>query len=337
MSSGSSGSGNQPPRGGTPTRGRSSENTSDQSSNDWLREALRMLNSAQRSARAAQLAIRSSSALLRPAENLVCASAISLGSAANCFIAASTLLCSLAKGPDTPVPGLFFAIRGAAVSVCTGANFLSSQMTPLNRAMRSTEISLILAAASIQEASLAAVMSNSHRQRRDRDRSRSPRNGYSRNSVQHSGTPRSDSSSSGTHAGNSRGGAPSNGTPRQRARRNGIQRARNSKFSHILIKHKESRRPIDNNDKPVTRTKDQAMRMVIDIHEKISRDLITFADAAFSYSECTSARHQGDIQQQFQTGRVQKSFEDAALALGPGQVSSIIESNSGYHILQRRE
>ncbi|KAJ8737242.1 hypothetical protein PYW07_000513 [Mythimna separata] len=339
MSAASSSGGRSVARASTPAPSQSSENTSDQSSKDWLREAVRLLNSADRSARAAHLAFRSSSAFLRPAENLATASAISMGSAANCILAASSHLCSIAKGPNSPVPGLFFAIRRASISVCGGTRVQSSQ-TPLGRAMRSTAISLAITAASFEEAALEAAMpaTGTVTLRPRRERSRSPRTENPRDSVPRSETSRSRSSRSRARrdARSSRGGTSSDGSRRQ-APRNGTQRERNAKISHILIKHKESRRPIDNNDKPVTRTKDQAMLMVIDIHEKISKDLITFADAAFSYSECTSARHLGDIQKQFNTGRVQKSFEDAAYALVPGQVSHIIESNSGYHILQRRE
>ncbi|XP_021195518.2 peptidyl-prolyl cis-trans isomerase NIMA-interacting 1 [Helicoverpa armigera] len=107
--------------------------------------------------------------------------------------------------------------------------------------------------------------------------------------------------------------------------------------SHILIKHKDCRNPIDSNDKPVTRTKEEAKLLAAEIHERITRDLITFADAAVGFSECASARNQGDIQPSLQRGRMQQSFEEAALALEVGQVSGIVESSSGFHIIMRRE
>lgn len=131
----------------------STEVPSDETTYGWLREAVRMLDSAGRSARAAQLALRSKSAFLRPAENLVCASAIHLGSAANCLHAGSKYLCSLAMWPDSPVSALFFALRVAAKRMRTGANVLqkSSKMLPLYKAMRATAISLALAAASFEE------------------------------------------------------------------------------------------------------------------------------------------------------------------------------------------
>lgn len=37
----------------------------------------------------------------------------------------------------------------------------------------------------------------------------------------------------------------------------------------------------------------------------------------------------------FGVGEMQKEFEDAAFALQPGEVSSIVESASGVHLIQR--
>jgi parvulin-like peptidyl-prolyl isomerase len=37
----------------------------------------------------------------------------------------------------------------------------------------------------------------------------------------------------------------------------------------------------------------------------------------------------------FGRGEMQKEFEDAAFALQPGQVSSIIETASGVHLIER--
>ena len=121
---------------------------------DWLRDAVRRLQSARRSALTAHIATRSSSAMLRPAENLLCASAISLSSAANCILSATRYLCALRPSAESPVPGLYFCLRDASKWVCVASGYLYKHCPPLSRSIRSTAITLALAAAAIEEGQL---------------------------------------------------------------------------------------------------------------------------------------------------------------------------------------
>ena len=60
----------------------------------------------------------------------------------------------------------------------------------------------------------------------------------------------------------------------------------------------------------------------------------TLGDLAVSESDCSSARKRGDLGF-FGKGQMQKEFEDAAFALQPGEMSSVVETASGVHLIQR--
>lgn len=60
----------------------------------------------------------------------------------------------------------------------------------------------------------------------------------------------------------------------------------------------------------------------------------TLGDLAVSESDCSSARKKGDLGF-FGKGQMQKEFEDAAFALKPGEMSGIVETASGLHLIER--
>lgn len=55
---------------------------------------------------------------------------------------------------------------------------------------------------------------------------------------------------------------------------------------------------------------------------------------ASEFSECGSAANQGDLGW-FGRGAMQKSFEDASYALKVGEMSGLVDSDSGIHIIVR--
>lgn len=57
-------------------------------------------------------------------------------------------------------------------------------------------------------------------------------------------------------------------------------------------------------------------------------------ELAVKESDCSSARKMGDLGF-FGKGDMQKEFEEAAFALKPGEVSHVVETASGLHLIER--
>ena len=61
-----------------------------------------------------------------------------------------------------------------------------------------------------------------------------------------------------------------------------------------------------------------------------------FNKLARTFSECGSAQNDGDLGH-FGPGQMQQSFEEAAFALQVGELSDLVDSDSGIHIILRTE
>ncbi|MGQ9609194.1 MAG: peptidylprolyl isomerase [bacterium] len=103
----------------------------------------------------------------------------------------------------------------------------------------------------------------------------------------------------------------------------GFKETEKVKARHILIK-------VDSNANE--QEKAEAKKKIESVLNEINKDGSNFADMAKKYSQCPTSIQGGDLGY-FHHGQMVKPFEDAAFALQPGQVSEIVETEFGYHII----
>ncbi|KAL8872440.1 MAG: hypothetical protein Q9174_001925, partial [Haloplaca sp. 1 TL-2023] len=65
--------------------------------------------------------------------------------------------------------------------------------------------------------------------------------------------------------------------------------------AHLLVKHSGSRRPSSWREQDITRSKDEAIRILKGHQSRISSGDISLGDLAQSESDCSSARKNGDL------------------------------------------
>jgi peptidyl-prolyl cis-trans isomerase NIMA-interacting 1 len=86
----------------------------------------------------------------------------------------------------------------------------------------------------------------------------------------------------------------------------------------------------------IVRTKEQAYTVAKEVlaRAKAGDD---FTRLAVEYSDEPGAGSRGGSLGRFGHGQMVHEFEDAAFALSVGQISGIVESPFGFHIIQRTE
>jgi peptidyl-prolyl cis-trans isomerase C len=81
-----------------------------------------------------------------------------------------------------------------------------------------------------------------------------------------------------------------------------------------------------------TREKRQeAVALLRAIQEQLAQG-VAFAELAIDYSQCSSSENGGDLGY-FEKEKMIKGFADAAFALNPGEVSDIVRTGQGYHLI----
>jgi len=76
------------------------------------------------------------------------------------------------------------------------------------------------------------------------------------------------------------------------------------------------------------------MDIILKHQETITSGQKSLGELAVTESDCSSARKMGDLGN-FGKGDMQKEFEEAAFKLKVGEVSGIVETASGLHLIER--
>jgi len=108
---------------------------------------------------------------------------------------------------------------------------------------------------------------------------------------------------------------------------------------HIIRKHNGSRRPSSWREEKITCSKEESHKFVAGLRTQLvgvdPGDLRKkFEKLASEHSDCGSAKKGGDLGT-FGRNKMQKAFEEASFALGVGQLSPVISTDSGEHIILR--
>ncbi|KAF4323394.1 hypothetical protein BBO99_00003147 [Phytophthora kernoviae] len=133
---------------------------------------------------------------------------------------------------------------------------------------------------------------------------------------------------------------------KKKSRADGSSDSETVQALHILVKHSGSRRPSSWRQETITRSKAVAEAKAGGIREKLvacaeshpdrsfeaMREL--FEEIAKEESDCSSAKRGGDLGP-FTRGKMTPSFEKAAFALKVGNLSDLVESDSGIHVILR--
>jgi NIMA-interacting peptidyl-prolyl cis-trans isomerase 1 len=102
--------------------------------------------------------------------------------------------------------------------------------------------------------------------------------------------------------------------------------------SHVLIQYKGSMRA----GAQITRSKEEAKKLASEVLAKAKKGQ-DFAGLAKQYSDEPGAKDRAGNLGKFTRTTMVKPFADAAFALKPGDVSELVETDFGFHVIKRTE
>eukprot|EP00668_Euglena_longa_P034100 GGOE01043837.1.p1 GENE.GGOE01043837.1~~GGOE01043837.1.p1 ORF type:complete len:343 (+),score=64.17 GGOE01043837.1:35-1063(+) len=111
---------------------------------------------------------------------------------------------------------------------------------------------------------------------------------------------------------------------------------------HILLAHRDLKKPFDRFGRPVLRTKDEAFRALAALKEEIILNLdgigpeAKMRKLAKKESDCQTWKKGGDLGK-MRKGQWAKEFEQVAFNLEVGEIGGPVESEHGVHLLMRTE
>lgn len=97
--------------------------------------------------------------------------------------------------------------------------------------------------------------------------------------------------------------------------------------SHILLMYQGSARST------ASRSQEEAKTQIQEIKSQLDGGA-DFAELAQKHSDCPSGRRGGDLGS-FGRGQMVPPFEQSAFGMEVGQVSDVVETDFGYHIIKR--
>jgi len=113
---------------------------------------------------------------------------------------------------------------------------------------------------------------------------------------------------------------------------------------HILRKHRNSTRPSSHREPTIRCTKEEAAAFLKDLRNDLStlarpgfdwkRLAKRFQELARKHSDCSSYKKGGDLGS-FTKDKMQKPFSDAAFGLEVGEMSDVVNTDSGVHLILR--
>jgi peptidyl-prolyl cis-trans isomerase SurA len=101
---------------------------------------------------------------------------------------------------------------------------------------------------------------------------------------------------------------------------------------HILIRYRGAK----NAPQDLTRTKEDARALADRLHNELGAPGADFETTARRHSDDSSADRGGDVGT-LGRGRLAPEYEEAAFALQPGALSPVVETEFGFHVIQRVE
>ena len=97
--------------------------------------------------------------------------------------------------------------------------------------------------------------------------------------------------------------------------------------SHILVSY------VDAQNSSSLLTKEKALVHIQGLKSQVLSGT-AFSEIATKFSDCPSAEKGGDLGM-FNRGAMVKAFDTAAFSLEVGEVSDVVETEFGYHLIQR--
>jgi NIMA-interacting peptidyl-prolyl cis-trans isomerase 1 len=107
--------------------------------------------------------------------------------------------------------------------------------------------------------------------------------------------------------------------------------------AHLLIKHTGSRNPVSRRTNAQVDLAPKAAAAELQQMERTIRAegvAEAFPKYAALRSDCSSYKKNGDLGF-FGVGQMQKPFESASFGLQVGEMSSLVDTDSGYHLILR--